>query len=315
MFVFMITEPYQTNTSILKALAYFDIFSYPLTFRELFDYSNHTEIRMFSLDLEKLIQDQLVYKQGPFYTLREDRKLYFRRITGNKLAKSYLSKAYANSKLISRFPFVRGVFISGSLSKGSMDEGGDIDFFIVTAPGRLWIARTFLILYKKLVLFNSHKYFCINYLITEDALKLNFENLFTATELITMQPVVNRPLYEKLLKENQWVKNFYSKIPKSRMRSYDLHSYRLKSLVEFLLKSPLIDKIDDLFMRITLSRWQRKFGKMSRKDFEIALKTTKQVSKHHPGNFQKLVLKEFEKRMFDIQQKLDEVYRISQPLS
>ena len=68
------------------------------------------------------------------------------------MAKNIYQKALTVSRLISKFPYVEGVGISGSLSKGYYDDDGDIDFFIITSPKRLWIARTFLILYKKLFL-------------------------------------------------------------------------------------------------------------------------------------------------------------------
>ncbi len=112
-------------------------------------------------------------------------------------------------KLISRFPFVRAVLASGSLSKGYMDEKSDIDFFIITAPHRLWIARTLLVLYKRLFLGGSHKHFCVNYFVDEDHLEIEEKNLFTATELATVLPLYGAEQYKSLIKTNGWVRDFF----------------------------------------------------------------------------------------------------------
>src|SRR5690606_3777846 len=102
---------------------------------------------------------------------------------GNLMANKFSDIARKKAKLISQFPFVRGVMASGSLSKGYADEKSDIDFFIITIPNRLWIARTLLVLYKRIFLLNSHKFFCVNYFVDEKHLGIEEKNLFTATEL------------------------------------------------------------------------------------------------------------------------------------
>ena len=47
-------------------------------------------------------------------------------------------------------------------------------------------------------------------------------------------------------------------------------------------------------MKITLNRWKNKFGNMTKQDFDIAMKSSRNISKHHPSNFQKKVLSEYE---------------------
>jgi predicted nucleotidyltransferase len=89
--------------------------------------------------------------------------------------------------VIKRFPFVRGVFVTGSLSKNSSDSSSDLDFMVITRKGRLWIARTLLMLFKKIFLLNSYKYFCINFLLSEDNLEIEDKNVFTATEVMTVK--------------------------------------------------------------------------------------------------------------------------------
>ena len=100
-----------------------------------------------------------------------------------------MHKALRNARLIFHFPFTRAIMISGSLSKNYADEASDVDYFIIVKPGRLWIARTLLIIYKRIFLMNSKKYFCVNYFIDEDHLEIEEKNLFTAVELTTLIPI------------------------------------------------------------------------------------------------------------------------------
>ncbi len=86
-----------------------------------------------------------------------------------------------------------------------MDERSDLDFFIITAPNRLWIARTLLVLYKRVFLANSHKHFCVNYFIDEKHLEIEEKNLFTATELATVIPLYGSKQYENLQGVNSWL--------------------------------------------------------------------------------------------------------------
>jgi hypothetical protein len=226
-------------------------------------------------------------------------------LAGNKNAKGYFQKAHQVSKFIGKFPFVRGVYISGSLSKGYMPEDGDIDYFIITKPGRLWLARTLLILYKKIFLLNSRKYFCLNYFIDEDHLEIEEKNRFTAMELSTLIPMYNYPLYKNLWEANGWRAEFF---PNAAMHPDEkVHPLKIKgwkNRLEKLLAGKLGEWLDTASMKLTLFFWKRKFDHFDDEQFKVALKSRKFVSKHHPQNFQNRVLKGFEDRLNSITSKL-----------
>ena len=164
--------------TLLKPILYFSLFKYPLTEEEIFNFSKAESKEQIKLDLIELVNDDIIYKIDDFYLTENNETLIKRRLEGNKMAKNIYQKALTVSRLISKFPYVEGVGISGSLSKGYYDDDGDIDFFIITSPKRLWIARTFLILYKKIFLLNSRKYFCVNYFISSNALEIEEKNIF-----------------------------------------------------------------------------------------------------------------------------------------
>ena len=170
----------------LKVIIYFSIFKYPLTLEEIFSFSSAKSIDETRLQLQKLIKKKIVFKFGNFYSDINDSTLVERRLNGNKKANDIMPKALKRAKLIMSFPFIVSVSISGALSKNYYDEDGDIDFFIITKPKYLWLARTFLIIYKKIFLLNSKKYFCVS---TDKA--ANPVNMMGASKRI-MEMFVNR---------------------------------------------------------------------------------------------------------------------------
>ena len=108
--------------------------------------------------LDFLVDSSYIYSFDGFYMLHCNSECLNKRLENNKRATRFLKIARRMSSLMRRFPFVKAVFISGSLSKNVMPRDGDIDYFIITEPNRLWVCRTFLILFKKIFLFNSHKW-------------------------------------------------------------------------------------------------------------------------------------------------------------
>lgn len=234
--------------------------------------------------------------------LHDDSSMKVRREKGNALAQKRLPLAARMSSLISSFPFVRGVGISGSLSKNYMDEKSDIDFFIITTPGRLWVARTLLVLFKKIFLFNSFRYFCVNYLISEDNLEIEDKNIFTATELVTLIPMYGADIFRLFYAENGWA---FRHLPNSNLRPMDgirpARARGLKWVAERLLSGSLGRALDHRFMQLTIRHWKRKFPEYSRTEFHHAFRSRRNVSKHHPQNFQRKVLEALESRIRDFE--------------
>lgn len=275
----------------LKTLLYFSIFKYPLTREELFEFSNINSIEKLDSEIDYLLEKEIVYKHKSFYSTTNDSELIERRITGNRLAKKIMPKGLKVAKFISKFPYVESVSISGALSKGYYDDDGDIDFFIITKPKRLWIARTLLILYKKIFLLNSKKYFCVNYFISSNNLKIAERNRFTATEMVTLIPISGKEVFNSFMKENKWASDYFpNKVPLDYFSIKKIKKPIFTLLAEKTLNTQVGNFLDNFFRKITLRKWNAKFNHLEKEDFNIAMKSTKSVSKHHPQNFQKKVI-------------------------
>jgi predicted nucleotidyltransferase len=293
--------------SILRTLAYYDIFSYPLTAEEIYCNlgDNHTSVDEVSKELEKLASENIVFNKDKFYLLKDETNYITRREKGNQLAEKKLKTARRVSAFIAHFPFIRGILLSGSISKGFMEKDSDIDYFVITHPNRVWFTRLMLMLFKKTVLLNSKKMFCVNYFVDAENLEIQEKNIFTATELVTLVPTFGRDIYEEFYKYNKWTKQYYPNFPKRDVNVIlDRKNGVIKSLLENLLKNKLGDKIDDFAMRLFERFNQSKYKNYNKEDFKLAFKASKKESKHHPKFLQKKVLQEFEKKIKSLEEQL-----------
>ena len=278
---------------------YFDIFNYPLTREELFENSaislpyNH-----FLSELHSLIEHGLLKEVSGFILSNTGTPADIeKRLTGNAGAKKVMPLAYSYSKKIATFPFVEAVLLSGALSKNYYDEKGDIDFFIVTKPGRLWICRTLLILRFKLLPKNKKKYWCTNYFISSDNVHIPDANVFTGTELAYLIPTVNYTMYLELLDKNNWYKSrFPNKAPYPEENCMNNPRSIFKSFIEWGFKGKIGSWVDNLLLYVTLKHWQRKYPELSVEDFDLQFRSRKNVCKRHTKGFQNKVLGLWENR-------------------
>ena len=294
---------YHTESAVLQTLAYFEVFSYPLTKEELFTFCS--EVSASEEDVFESIQDLVnqacIFQFGTFFQLKNDASWAKRRLDYNRRADETLPIARRMARFIGGFPYVRAVFVSGSLSKHCMGPESDVDFFVVTAPGRLWLARTLLIVFKKIFLLNSHKYFCLNYFVDTKHLEIEEKNLFTATESVTLLPMWGCEFYEAFYKANAWAWQRFPHFAPRPTTDVPAHSRGfIKKILEKMLSGKLGDWLDQKAMRFTVGFWKRKFQDMKADTFDTALKSRRGISKHHPLHFQQKVLERYEENLREV---------------
>jgi hypothetical protein len=283
-----------TGSCIIKILTYFSIFQYPLTKEEIKRFlPPGTNINSFEDVLEQLVRDRSVFKLEEFYSLQNDLSLVKRRREGNLRAEQLLPKAMKIGKFLFKFPYIRGIGISGSLSKMYADEKADIDFFIITKANRLWIARSFMHVFKKFTFLTGNQHFyCMNYYVDEKALRLEEQNIYTAVETITLLPVCGEGLND-FFHSNDWVSEWFAgyipgqkDVPKKPGKPW------LKKFFEWMFNTRLGNWLDDYLMKITTRRWQKKKqkGTLNEEGKAMDLITGKHFARSNPGMFQEKLL-------------------------
>lgn len=201
--------PPPLHEAILRTLHYFHYFNHGLQLEEVHKFLG---LKCSKSDVEAglmaLREQGFICHKDSFFGLSQS--AVDQRVTHLKRNVKLQKIAQKMGRFISKFPFVRGVYLSGSLSKGgATGVDDDIDYFIITAPGRVWTAKMFLILFKKVFLLNNKKYFCINLLMSSDQLSLDRRNIYIATEAASILPLAKDNLKQDFFAQNSWLLDFF----------------------------------------------------------------------------------------------------------
>lgn len=289
-------------------MLYFDVFNYPLSKDEIYQNSAITiSCEEFELELKELLNQQLL-KEEEGFILSQDRTTLdvTRRLHGNEGARRIMNTAYRYSHKIASFPFVEGLALSGSISKNYYDKDGDIDFFVITKPNRLWICRTLLMLRYKTLSPRKKKFWCTNYFISSNNLRIPDINAFTGTELAYLVPTVNYNLYKKILDQNNWYRKKYPNKPEASTATCIVTPTPVvKTIIQSLLKGKFGDWLDDRLLRFTLNHWRRKYPSMNKEDFELQFRSRKDVCKRHTHGFQNKILIMWKQKTADFEKRFN----------
>jgi hypothetical protein len=292
------------ETSILKTLAYFDVFKYPLKLSEIKSFIDQpiSEDKLTD-SLNKLLLDKKIFLVEEFYSLQNDPSLAGRRKKGNERAAELLIKAEKIAKLLYKFPYVRGIAVSGSVSKSFADEQADIDYFIITKADRLWIARTLLHLFKKNPFLKyRNEYYCMNYFIDEADLEIEEKNIYTATELYTIIPIAYTDSMKKFFEANSWSHQYFPNLSFPEIKEDQRKLPWYKKLVEQIFNTKPGNWLENYFFRLTTKRWKKKEEekRLNTKGELMGLKTGRHFSKPNPIFFHDWFMVKYENRLKEV---------------
>ena len=285
--------------AILRTLIYYDLFDYPLTTDEIERFLDTpvSDRRLLIRELQRLRKRRAIAESDGFWSLagRQDQTSR-RRPAMEREGLRLWGIAEHVGRLLRLVPFVRGVMISGGLSRYVAEKGSDIDYFIVTAPGRLWIARTLLVLLRRTLLLNRRTWLCTNYFVSEENLKIEERTIYAACETGSVRPLLNRSLWQRFLAENEWIYERYpnySPPPELFMTGLPEKPSVVQSLLERALPSLLWDRLDRRAMERTREHWERKYPEMPEDIRGRALRSTPEESRSHAGDYAPIVLKRY----------------------
>jgi hypothetical protein len=201
--------------AIIATLAFFDIYKLPLPGRRVWEllYRVQATPEAVTLELHRLAQLGIIVHKDGLYAL-EDWDAKKRQANQVEIEKRWtrIRKYYW---ILSSVPFIEHVSVINSVAMGNADHESDIDFFIVTRPGRLYFVRSAIIaLFKMLGVYKNKRHvnmrFCFGFYITSDSLSIRDlllpgEDPYMVFWLGTITPIFSLKYYEKLIKENRWI--------------------------------------------------------------------------------------------------------------
>ena len=278
--------PRTIEAAILCTLAYADLFDYPLTAPEVHRYLVGMQADVPTVEglLKNGRTRTHVARNGAYFTLSGRERIVDNRCQRARIAAEGWPQAIRYGRAIASLPFVRMVAVTGALAVDNAKEGDDIDYLIVTTPGRLWLCRAIIIQLVVKPAGGRGITICPNYLLSERALAQFEHNLFTAHEIVQMVPISGRETYERLCELNRWASRF---LPNAygQPRSLRLEPAALPSTyarAEPILRSPL---------GACLERWEmkRKIGKFGQQDQQSEVRLSPDCCKAHFESHSQLV--------------------------
>ncbi|MDD2758639.1 MAG: hypothetical protein PHD72_04750 [Patescibacteria group bacterium] len=217
------------SESIKKTLTYFSLFDYPLTKEELFAYLWQPPW----LGYEEYLSAPLAgaaEKGGYWFIPGQEANTENRR---RRLLVSELKLKIARQavKKIRSVPFLRAVFVCNSVGSGLAETNSDVDFFIITAPRRIWLVRFFTNLILKFFGLrtygqNSRDKICLSFFVDSEhlnlsPLKVEEEDVHFIYWLHQMIPVYDpENYYAKFLSANEWAKKYLPNVARKSSGAY-----------------------------------------------------------------------------------------------
>jgi hypothetical protein len=302
----MIKEKDILIKDVLRTIAYFDVFNYPLTREQVYNFLPRNSVTKndISIVLTEMVERKVISHYNDFYSLhRTDRNIDIERSENETRAQRLKKYAKFITRLLKRFPFVRGVFITGSLSKNLAAEDSDIDFMIITAPNRLWICKTVLTLFRKIILLGNRKYFCTNYYISEKQYQHQNRNQYSAIEIITTKVGWNTDAFKKYVNANAWTKDYLPNHGVEIEQSFVVNekgSWFQKTLESILSFLPL-KQIDSVLMMYFHRHWKKRYMNLSKEKRDSLFQTTPDISSVWKNDQQEIILNQYNKKLFDLE--------------
>jgi hypothetical protein len=231
--------------AIVQTVAYADVFDYPLTADEIHRYLIGVSASrgMVRTTLQNQLPRELVHSGRYFSLVGHEAAVQTRKGRATSAAE-FWRRGVHYARRMSNLPFVRMVAVTGGLAMDNMSDG-DIDYLIVTEPGRLWLCRALIVGLVRLAALHGTE-LCPNYFLSERALVLTERNLFTAHEVTQMVPIAGLGVYEQLRELNRWT---YAFLPNAtgtprRMAAVESTHHRTHQLVESTLRSRVCSPLE-----------------------------------------------------------------------
>lgn len=215
--------PSQISQAIIRTVIYADIFSYPLTGNEIRTWLIGVSLRSGSkLPLKNI---KIIKKKRGYYFLINKESLVKIRKDRQKFSRKKMQLAGKTVKVLKIIPSVKFIGLTGALSMNNATQGDDIDLFIVTSPGLLWLTRFLSVILMELLRvrrrpddISVNNKICLNMLADTNhlALPLSDQDLYGAHEVFQLKPLFDREnIYARFIYENNWA---FKYLPNPRIR-------------------------------------------------------------------------------------------------
>ena len=312
---------------ILNTITYFDLFDYPLTITDIYQYlySGGMQGGNFSLlEIEDCLKNsrnlnKVITAERGFYFLKNREAIIKTRLERYNLTNQKYKIAIKAVRIFKYLPFIKLVAVCNSLGMNNANEESDVDLFIITEANRIWLSRLFLIAVIFILGLRPPKdkakdKICLSYYITAEHLDLSdtrilADDIYLIFWLATLTKLYERDDYlAKFYQANLWLKkylpNFQVVEPGYRRRLEDkFFNLRVYKLGEFICQGENGDYFDYLAKKLQL-----KYMSQKKKDLAVSQKNwviiNDTILKFHINDRRQYFLNLFEQRLNEIMAKI-----------
>jgi hypothetical protein len=282
--------------TILRTVAYSDLFDYPLTVKEIWRYqagTNYPAAHLQHALAESELGSRLAHSGG-FYALRGREQVFTTRARRYESSRRVWRRARAYASIVSRLPYVRMVAVTGALAMDNLGDRPDIDFMIVTEAGRVWIARRLIVGLVRLARLAGDD-ICPNYIIADTKLEIDQRDLFTAHELAQMVPLAGTKVYRELLASNNWAIEY---LPVAFREPFTLREPGRRPSVVRAVERVLRSRLFDRWEAWEMKRLRRRLRPLIGDDAEVVC--SPEQCKGHTGRHRHWITTRYEQRLSDL---------------
>lgn len=281
--------------AIQHTVVYADIFNYPLKTTEIQRYLIGVPASLDEVQqaLSRFTRLAALSHADGFVSLPNRNSIIELRHRRSQEAERLWQHARYYGQLIGSLPFVRMVAVTGSLAVDNADANADIDYMIVTRPGRLWLCRLFVVAVVKWAQTQGIN-LCPNYFVSENRLVIEQRNLFTAREIAQMVPITGFSVYSKFRALNDWTADYVPNalsFPPQRTVEQETSLSIVKKAAEFVLSTPLGRWLDGWEMNRKIRKLMEQGGSLEEVDF------SPDTCKGHFDEHQRRILDAFDERI------------------
>lgn len=205
---------HEPDDAILRTLLYADVFDYPLTLAEIHHYliagspGQPVPLEMIEAALgSSPWLSRRVTRINGYVALRDRETIGSLRDERRRHSARLWEHARRWGYRLGCLPFVRMVAVTGALAVDNSPPDDDIDFLLVTSPGRVWLSRALAVALVRLARLRGVG-LCPNYVLAESALAQTQRNLYAAHDLQQMVPLVGLTVYAAMQAANRWSREF-----------------------------------------------------------------------------------------------------------
>jgi len=209
------------KNAIIRTIAFFDMFDYPLTAFEIWQYCDTAFVfEEISAVLKKDDLKNILEEQDGFYFFSGRKQTVETRARRYNYAKEKLKRAILMARIFKLIPWINLIALSNVIGANNLKDESDIDLFIVTEPKRIWITRFFCAGFLKLLDLRpkenkTRNKICLNFYVAAGSLDLRplmlngGKDIYFIHWLAGLIPVFDKgDFYGALIEKNGWLREY-----------------------------------------------------------------------------------------------------------